>query len=35
MGGGIAMAYAAAGIPVLLKDVDETVVERGMALRSA
>ena len=31
MGGGIAMAYAAAGIPVLLKDVDEEAVERGMA----
>jgi 3-hydroxyacyl-CoA dehydrogenase len=31
MGGGIAMAYANAGIPVLLKDVDEAAVERGMA----
>ena len=31
MGGGIAMAYAAAGIPVLLKDVDEPAIERGMA----
>jgi len=31
MGGGIAMAYANAGIPVLLKDVDEAAVNRGMA----
>jgi 3-hydroxyacyl-CoA dehydrogenase len=31
MGGGIAMAYANAGIPVLLKDVDLAAVERGMA----
>ncbi len=31
MGGGIAMAYAAAGIPVLLKDVDAAAVERGLA----
>jgi len=31
MGGGIAMAYANAGIPVLLKDVDHAAVERGMA----
>jgi 3-hydroxyacyl-CoA dehydrogenase len=31
MGGGIAMAYANAGIPVLLKDVDEAAVQRGMA----
>src|SRR6185503_18647815 len=31
MGGGIAMAYANAGIPVLLKDVDDAAVERGMA----
>ena len=30
MGGGIAMAYAAAGIPVLLKDVDDAALERGM-----
>ena len=30
MGGGIAMAYAAAGIPVLLKDVDQLSIERGM-----
>lgn len=32
MGGGIAMAYANAGIPVLLKDVDAAAVERGMEL---
>ena len=31
MGGGIAMAYANAGIPVLLKDVDAAVVQRGMS----
>jgi 3-hydroxyacyl-CoA dehydrogenase len=31
MGGGIAMAYANAGIPVLLKDVDEAAVQRGLA----
>ena len=31
MGGGIAMAYANAGIPVLLKDVDQAAVDRGMA----
>jgi len=31
MGGGIAMTYASAGIPVLLKDVDAAAVERGMA----
>jgi 3-hydroxyacyl-CoA dehydrogenase len=31
MGGGIAMAYASAGIPVVLKDVDAAAVERGMA----
>jgi 3-hydroxyacyl-CoA dehydrogenase len=30
MGGGIAMAYASAGIPVLLKDVDAAALERGM-----
>lgn len=30
MGGGIAMVFANAGIPVLLKDVDETVLELGM-----
>jgi 3-hydroxyacyl-CoA dehydrogenase len=32
MGGGIAMAYANAGIPVLLKDVDQATVDRGMAV---
>lgn len=31
MGGGIAMAYANAGIPVLLKDVDDATVQRGLA----
>ncbi|HEX2689669.1 MAG TPA: 3-hydroxyacyl-CoA dehydrogenase NAD-binding domain-containing protein [Kofleriaceae bacterium] len=31
MGGGIAMAYASAGIPVLLKEVDAAALERGMA----
>jgi 3-hydroxyacyl-CoA dehydrogenase len=31
MGGGIAMSYANVGIPVLLKDVDQTAVDRGMA----
>ena len=31
MGGGIAMCYANAGIPVILKDVDEAAVQRGMA----
>jgi len=30
MGGGIAMAYANAGIPVLLKDVDDAALERGL-----
>jgi 3-hydroxyacyl-CoA dehydrogenase len=30
MGGGIAMTYANAGIPVLLKDVDEATVARGL-----
>ena len=30
MGGGIAMAYANAGIPVILKDVDDAAVQRGM-----
>ncbi|MGA7294621.1 MAG: 3-hydroxyacyl-CoA dehydrogenase NAD-binding domain-containing protein [Terriglobales bacterium] len=30
MGGGIAMVFANAGIPVLLKDVDETVLNQGM-----
>ena len=32
MGGGIAMAYANAGIPVLLKDVDQAALDRGMAV---
>jgi 3-hydroxyacyl-CoA dehydrogenase len=31
MGGGIAMNYANAGIPVLLKEVDEPALQRGMA----
>jgi len=31
MGGGIAMAYANAGIPVLLKDVDDAALDRGLA----
>lgn len=31
MGAGIAMACANAGIPVVLKDVDEAALERGMA----
>ena len=31
MGGGIAMAYANAGIPVILKDLDDASVQRGMA----
>jgi 3-hydroxyacyl-CoA dehydrogenase len=31
MGGGIAMAYANAGIPVLLKDVDQPALDRGLA----
>jgi 3-hydroxyacyl-CoA dehydrogenase len=31
MGGGIAMNYANAGIPVLLKDVDRAALDRGMA----
>jgi 3-hydroxyacyl-CoA dehydrogenase len=31
MGGGIAMCYANAGIPVLLKDVDDAAVQKGMA----
>jgi 3-hydroxyacyl-CoA dehydrogenase len=30
MGGGIAMTYANAGIPVLLKDVDEAALRRGL-----
>jgi len=31
MGGGIAMNYANAGIPVLLKEVDQAALDRGMA----
>jgi 3-hydroxyacyl-CoA dehydrogenase len=31
MGGGIAMAYASAGIPVLVKDVDQAALDRGLA----
>ena len=31
MGGGIAMTYANAGIPVLLKDVDDAALQRGLA----
>jgi 3-hydroxyacyl-CoA dehydrogenase len=31
MGGGIAMTYASAGIPVRLKEVDQTALDRGMA----
>jgi len=31
MGGGIAMAYANAGIPVLLKDVDQVALQQGLA----
>ncbi|HEY2906192.1 MAG TPA: enoyl-CoA hydratase-related protein, partial [Vicinamibacterales bacterium] len=31
MGGGIAMNYANAGIPVLLKDVDRAALDRGLA----
>ena len=31
MGGGIAMAYANAGIPVLLKEVDDDALQRGLA----
>ena len=31
MGGGIAMTYANAGIPVLLKDVDDDALQRGLA----
>jgi 3-hydroxyacyl-CoA dehydrogenase len=30
MGGGIAMAYANAGIPVILKDVDDAAVQKGL-----
>ena len=31
MGGGIAMNYANAGIPVLLKEVDQAALDRGIA----
>jgi 3-hydroxyacyl-CoA dehydrogenase len=31
MGGGIAMTYANAGIPVLLKEVDQPAIDRGLA----
>jgi 3-hydroxyacyl-CoA dehydrogenase len=31
MGGGIAMNYASAGIPVLLKEVDDAALQRGLA----
>jgi 3-hydroxyacyl-CoA dehydrogenase len=31
MGGGIAMSYANAGIPVLLKEVEQQALDRGMA----
>jgi 3-hydroxyacyl-CoA dehydrogenase len=31
MGGGIAMTYANAGIPVLLKDLDDAALQRGLA----
>jgi 3-hydroxyacyl-CoA dehydrogenase len=31
MGGGIAMVYANAGIPVLLKEADQAALDRGMA----
>src|SRR4029077_13995441 len=31
MGGGIAMSYAHAGIPVLLKEVDDAALQRGLA----
>src|SRR5207245_4747223 len=31
MGGGITMTYANAGIPVLLKDVDDAALQRGLA----
>jgi 3-hydroxyacyl-CoA dehydrogenase len=32
MGGGIAMAYANVGIPVILKDVDQAAIDKGMAV---
>jgi 3-hydroxyacyl-CoA dehydrogenase len=31
MGGGIAMVFANAGIPVLLKDTDQSAIDRGLA----
>ncbi len=31
MGGGIAMSYANAGVPVLLKDIDEVALDRGLS----
>src|SRR5207248_9671442 len=31
MGGGIAMVFANAGIPVLLKEADQPALDRGMA----
>src|SRR5262245_4989536 len=31
MGGGITMAYANAGVPVLLKEVDQPALDRGLA----
>jgi len=31
MGGGIAMTYANAGIPVLLKEIDDAALQRGLA----
>jgi 3-hydroxyacyl-CoA dehydrogenase len=31
MGGGIAMSYANAGLPVLLKEVDDAALQRGLA----
>ena len=31
MGGGIAMVYANAGIPVLLKEVSQEALEKGLA----
>jgi 3-hydroxyacyl-CoA dehydrogenase len=31
MGGGIAMTYASAGIPVLLKETDDAALQRGLA----
>jgi 3-hydroxyacyl-CoA dehydrogenase len=32
MGGGIAMSYANAGVPVLLKEVDQAALDRGLAV---